>query len=142
MIAAMGYQITSKVLVGMGRAEDATERLTDEFWAEILQRTDIARLASERDLDWPQLVLGWEEQVEIPQPLALTLADALEDMFVNQDILDYVEDSESLDQFTARHVIDILRAGGVTLARIATPLAGDDVPPQWPSVLNGAASSP
>jgi hypothetical protein len=97
MIAAVGYQITSKVLVGMGRAEDATERITDEVWAEILQRTDIARLANERDLDWPQLVLGRVGQVEIPQPLALTLADALEDMFVNQDILDYVGDSESLD---------------------------------------------
>jgi hypothetical protein len=120
MIAAVGYQITSKVLVGMGRAEeDATERITDEVWAAILQRTDIARLANERNLDWLQLVLGREGQVEIPQPLALTLADALEDMFVNQDILDYVEDPESLDQFTARRVIDILRAGGATLARIA-----------------------
>jgi hypothetical protein len=108
MIAAVGYQITSKVLVGMGRAEeDATERLT------------IARLANERNLDWLQLVLGREGQVEIPQPLALTLTDALEDMFVNQDILDYVGDSESLDQFTARRVIDILRAGGATLERIA-----------------------
>jgi hypothetical protein len=120
MIAAVGYQITSKVLVGMGRAEeDATERLTDEVWAAILKRTDIARLANERNLDWLQLVLGREGQVEIPQPLALTLTDALEDMFVNQDILDYVGDSESLDQFTARRVIDILRAGGATLERIA-----------------------
>jgi hypothetical protein len=129
MIAAVSYQITSAVLVGMNREEGATERITDEVWAEILERTDIARLANERDLDLPQLVLGWEEQVEIPQPLALALADALEDMFVNQGILDYVEDPESLDQFTARRVIDILRAGGVTLARIATPHAGDDVPP-------------
>jgi hypothetical protein len=119
MIAAMGYQITSKVLVGMGRAEVATERLTDEVWAAILQRTDIARLASERDLDWPQLELGQEGEVEIPQPLANTLADALEDIFVSQDIRHYDGDSESLDQFTARRVIDILRAGGATLERIA-----------------------
>jgi hypothetical protein len=120
MIAAMGYQITSKVLVGMGREEeDATERITDEVWAAILQRTDIARLANERNLDWLQLVLGREGQVEIPQPLANTLADALEDIFVSQDIREYDGDSESLDQFTARRVIDILRAGGATLARIA-----------------------
>ena len=121
MIAAMGYQITSKVLVGMGRAEAATERMTDEVWAEILQRTDIVRLASERGLEWPQLALGRREQAEISQPLANILADALEDMYVSQDIRDYVWDSGSLDQFTARRVIDILRAGGVTLARIASP---------------------
>jgi hypothetical protein len=119
MIAAVSYQITSAVLVGMDREEGATERITDEVWAEILERTDIARLANERDLDLPQLVLGWEEQADIPQPLANTLADSLEDMFVNQDIREYEGDSESLDQFTARRVIDILRAGGVTLARIA-----------------------
>ncbi len=125
----MGYQVTSKVLVGMGRAEVATERITDEVWAEILQRTDIVRLADERGLEWPtQLALGRREQAEIPQPLANTLADALEDMFVSQDILEYDEDAGSLDQYTARRVIDILRAGGVTLARIASPLAGDDAP--------------
>jgi hypothetical protein len=125
----MGYQVTSKVLVGMGRAEeDATERLTDEVWGEILQRTDIVRLASERGIDWPELALGRSEQAEIPQPLANTLADALEDMFVGQDIREYDEDAGSLDQYTARRVIDILRAGGVTLARIAPPLAGDDAP--------------
>ena len=129
MIAAMGYQITSKVLVGMGRAEAATERMTDEVWAEILQRTDIVRLASERELDWPELALGRREQAEISQPLANILADALEDMYVSQDIRDYVWDGGSLDQYTARRVIDILRAGGVTLARIASPLAGDDAPP-------------
>ena len=129
MIAAMGYQVTSKVLVGMGRAEGATERLTDEVWAEILERTDIARLASERDLDWPELALGRREQVEIPQPLADTLADALEDMLGRRDIGDYLGEGGSLDQFTARRVIDISRAGGVTLARIASPLAGDDAPP-------------
>jgi hypothetical protein len=129
MIAAVSYQITSAVLVGMNREEGATERITDEVWAEILERTDIARLANERDLDLPQLVLGWEEQADIPQPLANTLADALEDMYVHQDVREYNEDPESLDQFTARRVIDILRAGGVTLARIATPHAGDDVPP-------------
>jgi hypothetical protein len=122
MIAAMGYQITSKVLVGMGRAEAATERMTDEVWAEILQRTDIVRLASERELDWPELALGRREQAEIPQLLANTLADALEDMYVRQDIREYDEDAGSLDQFTARRVIDILRAGGVTLARIASPM--------------------
>jgi hypothetical protein len=82
MIAAMGYQITSKVLVGMGRTEVATERLTDEVWAEILQRTDIVRLASERGLDWPEgLALGRRERADIPQPLANTLADALEDIY-------------------------------------------------------------
>jgi hypothetical protein len=124
----MGYQITSKVLVGLGRAEAATERMTDEVWAEILQRTDIVRLASERELDWPELALGRREQAEIPQPLANTLADALEDMYVRQDIREYDEDAGSLDQFTARRVIDILRAGGVTLAQIASPLAGDDAP--------------
>jgi hypothetical protein len=129
MIAAMGYQITSKVLVGMGRAEAATERMTDEVWAEILQRTDIVRLASERGLEWPTLALGRREQAEISQPLANILADALEDMYVSQDIRDYVWDSGSLDQYTARRVIDILSAGGVTLARIASPLAGDDAPP-------------
>jgi hypothetical protein len=121
MIAAMGYQITSKVLVGMSR-ESATERMTDEVWAEILQRTDIVRLASERGLDWPELALGGREQAEIPQPLANTLADALEDMFVTQGIRDYLGDGGSLDQFTARRVINILRAGGVTLARIASPM--------------------
>ena len=126
----MGYQITSKVLVGMGRAEAATERMTDEVWAEILQRTDIVRLASERGLVWPQLAaLGRREQAEISQPLANILADALEDMYVSQDIRDYVWDGGSLDQYTARRVIDILRAGGVTLARIASPLAADDAPP-------------
>ena len=129
MIAAMGYQITSKVLVGMGRAEAATERMTDEVWAEILQRTDIVGLASERGLEWPTLALGRREQAEISQPLANTLADALEDMYVSQDIRDYVWDGGSLDQYTARRAIDILRAGGVTLARIASPLAGDDAPP-------------
>jgi hypothetical protein len=129
MIAAMGYQITSKVLVGMGRAEVATERMTDEVWAEIFQRTDIVLLASERGLDWPEgLALGRREQADIPQPLANTLADALEDMYVHQDIREYDEDAGSLDQFTARRVIDILRAGGVTLAQIASPLAGDDAP--------------
>jgi hypothetical protein len=129
MIVAMGYQITSKVLVGMSRAEVATERMTDEVWAEILQRTDIVRLASERGLEWPTLALGRREQAEISQPLANTLADALEDMYVSQDIRDYVGDGGSLDQYTARRGIDILRAGGVTLARIASPLAGDDAPP-------------
>ena len=124
----MGYQITSKVLVGLGRAEAATERMTDEVWAEILQRTDIVRLADERELDWPELALGRREQAEIPQPLADTLADALEDMYVRQDIREYDEDAGSLDQFTARRVIDILRAGGVILAQIAPPLAGDDAP--------------
>jgi hypothetical protein len=124
----MGYQITSKVLVGLGHAEAATERMTDEVWAEILQRTDIVRLADERELDWPELALGRREQAEIPQPLANTLADALEDMYVHQDIREYDEDAGSLDQFTARRVIDILRAGGVILAQIASPLAGDDAP--------------
>jgi hypothetical protein len=124
----MGYQITSKVLVGMGRTEDATERMTDEVWGELVRRTDIVLLASERDLDWPELALGRREQAEIPQPLANTLADALEDIYVHQDIREYDEDAGSLDQFTARRVIDILRAGGVTLARIASPLAGDDAP--------------
>ena len=124
----MGYQITSKVLVGLGRAEAATERMTDEVWAEILQRTDIVRLADERELDWPELALGRREQAEIPQPLADTLADALQDMYVHQDIREYDEDAGSLDQFTARRVIDILRAGGVILAQIASPLAGDDAP--------------
>jgi hypothetical protein len=128
MIAAMGYQVTSKVMVGLGR-EPATERMTDEVWAEILRRTDIVRLASERGLDWPELALGRGEQTDLPQPLADTLADALEDMFVREDIADYVEDAGSLDQFTARRVIDILRAGGVILARIASPLVGDDAPP-------------
>jgi hypothetical protein len=123
MIAAMGYQITSRVLVGMGR-EPATERMTDDVWAEILQRTDIVRLASERGLDWPELALGRREQAEIPQPLAEILADALEDIYVRQDISEYLGDGGSLDQYTARRVIDILRAGGVTLARIASPLAG------------------
>ena len=118
----MGYQITSKVLVGLGRAEAATERMTDEVWAEILQRTDIVRLADDRELDWPELALGRREQAEIPQPLANTLADALEDMFVTQGIRDYLGDGGSLDQFTARRVINILRAGGVTLARIASPM--------------------
>jgi hypothetical protein len=129
MIASMGYQITSKVLVGMGRTEVATERMTDEVWAEVLQRTGIVGLASERGLDWPELALGRREQAEIPQPLANTLADALEDIYVHQDIREYDEEAGSLDQFTARRVIDILRAGGVTLAQIASPLAGDDAPP-------------
>ena len=112
MITAMGYQITSKVLVGMGR-EPATEQMTDEVWADLLQRTDIARLASERGLDWPELALG--RRVEIPKPLA----DALEDMFVVHGIRAYLGDGGSLDQFTARRVIAILRAGGVTLERTA-----------------------
>jgi hypothetical protein len=83
---------------------------------------------SERGLDWPELALGRREQAEIPQPLANTLADALKEMYVRQDIREYDEDAGSLDQFTARRVIDILRAGGVTLAQIASPLAGDDAP--------------
>jgi hypothetical protein len=99
----------------MSRGEDATERLADEVWGEILQRTDIARLVNERDLDWPQLVLGREGQVEIPQPLADTLADALEDMLGRREIGDYLGEGGTLDQFTIRRVIDILRAGGVTL---------------------------
>jgi hypothetical protein len=125
MIAAMGYQITSKVLVGMGRAaEDATERMTDEVWAEIVRRTDIVRLASERGLDWPEeLALGRREQAEIPQPLADTLADALENMLGGREMGDYLGEGGSLDEFTARRVIDILRAGGVTLALIAPPVA-------------------
>jgi hypothetical protein len=117
----MGYQITSKVLVGMGREDGATERMTDEVWGEILQRTDIARLANERNLDWLQLVLGREGQVEIPQPLADTLADALENMLDRREIGDYLGEGGTLDQFTARRVIGILRAGGATLARIASP---------------------
>jgi hypothetical protein len=118
MIPAMGYQITSKVLVGMGR-EPATEQMTDEVWADLLQRTDIVRLASERGLDWPELAPG--RRVEIPKPLADALADALEDMFVVHGIRAYLgEDGGSLDQFTARRVIDILRAGGVTLERTAS----------------------
>jgi hypothetical protein len=115
----MGYRITSKVLVGMGRTEVATERMTDEVWAEILQRTGIVQLASERGLDWPELALGRREQADIPQPLANTLADAIEALYVQQHIREYDEDAGSLDQFTARRVIDILRAGGVTLAQIA-----------------------
>jgi hypothetical protein len=129
MIAAMGYQITSRVLVGMGRAEAATEHMTDEVWGEIVQRSGIVGLASERGVDWPELALGRREQAEIPQPLANTLADALEDIYVHQDIREYDEDAGSLDQFTARRVIDILRAGGVTLSQIGSPLAGDDAPP-------------
>jgi hypothetical protein len=117
MIAAVGYQITSKVLVGMGR-EPATEQMTDEVWADLLQRTDIVQLASERGLDWPELALG--RRVEIPKPLADALADALEDMFVVHGIRAYLGDVGSLDQFTARRVIDILRAGGVTLERTAS----------------------
>jgi hypothetical protein len=129
MIAAMGYQITSKVLVGMSRASEATERMTDEVWREILGRTEIVVLASELGLDWPELELGRTEQAEIPQPLADTLADALEAMLGRRDIGDYLGEGGSLDQFTVRRVIDILRAGGVTLAKIAPPLAGDDAPP-------------
>lgn len=125
MIVAMGYQITSQVLVGMGREDDATERITDEVWDEILRRTDIVRLAGERRLDWPELGLGGREQAEIPQPLANTLADALEDMFVRQDmrqdIRDRLGEGTALPEYTARRVIDILRAGGVALARIASP---------------------
>jgi hypothetical protein len=125
MIAAMGYQITSQVLVGMGREEDATERITDEVWAEIVRRTAIEGLASERGLDWPELELGRKEQAEIPQPLADTLANALEDMFVRQDfrqdIRDRLGEGTALPEYTARRVIDILRAGGVTLERIASP---------------------
>ncbi len=128
MIAAIGYQITSRVLVGMGRAEAATEHMTDEVWGEIVQRSGIVGLASERGVDWPELALGQREQADIPQPLANTLADALEDMYVHQDIREYDEDAGSLDQFTARRVIDILRAGGVILAQIAPPLAGGDAP--------------
>ena len=129
----MGYEITSKVLVGMGREEAATERMTDEVWDELVRRADIVRLASERGLDWPELELGGKEQAEIPQPLANTLADALEDMFVRQDfrqdIRDRLGEGTALSEYTARRVIDILRAGGVTLARIAPPLAGDDASP-------------
>ena len=85
----------------MGR-EPATEQMTDEVWEEILRRTDIVRLASQRGLEWPtQLALGRREHAEIPQLLANTLADALEDIFVSQDIREYDSDSESLDQFTA-----------------------------------------
>ncbi len=126
----MGYQVTSKVLVGMGRPEVATERMTDEVWAEVLGRTGIVGLASERGLDWPDLTRGRRERADIPQPLANTLADAIEDNYVQQHIREYDEDAGTLDQFTARRVIDILRAGGVSLARIASPpLAGDDPPP-------------
>jgi hypothetical protein len=133
MILAMGYQVTSKVLVGMGREDDATERITDEVWGELVRRTDIVRLASERGLEWPQLELGGKEQAEIPQPLADTLADALEDMFVRQDfrqdIRDRLGEGTALSEYTARRVVDILRAGGVTLARITAPPVGDDAPP-------------
>jgi len=119
MIAAMGYQITSQVLVGMGREEAATERITDEVWAEIVRRTAIEGLASERGLDWPELELGRKEEAEIPQPLADTLANALEDMFVRQDfrqdIRDRLGEGTALPEYTARRVIDILRAGGATL---------------------------
>jgi len=128
MIAAMGYQITSKVMVGLAR-EPATQRITDEVWEEILRLTGIVRVANERGLDWPELALGRGEQVEISQALADTLADALQDVFVSEDIPDYVEDDDTLDQFTARRIIDILRAGGVILARISPPLAGDESPP-------------
>jgi hypothetical protein len=128
MMAAMGYQITSQVMIGLAR-EPATERMTDAVWEEILRQTDIVGLASERGLDWPELTLGRREQAEIPQPLANTLADALQEMFVSEDIQDYVEDDEILDQFTARRVIDILRAGGVTLTRSASSPAGEDAPP-------------
>ncbi len=121
MIAAMGYQITSSFLVGMGRESEATERMTDEVWGEMLQRTDIVRLANEREPDWPQLELGREGQVEIPEPLAHALADALENMLDRRAIGDYLGEGGSLDQFTARRVIGILRAGGATLARIASP---------------------
>ena len=133
MILAMGYQITSKVLVGMGREDDATERMTDEVWGELVRRTDIVRLASERGLDWPQLELGRKEQAEIPQSLADTLAYALEEMFLQQDfrqdIRDRLGEGIAVPEYTARRVIDILRAGGVTLARIASPPVGDDAPP-------------
>ena len=121
MIAAIGYQVTSKVLVGMDREDGATERMSDEVWGEIVRRTAIVRLASERGLDWPELELGRKEQAEIPQPLADTLADALEDMFVGQDIRLYLGEGTTLSEYTARRVIDILRAGGVTLARITSP---------------------
>ena len=121
MIAAIGYQVTSKVLVGMDREDGATERMSDEVWGEIVRRTAIVRLASERGLDWPELELGRKEQAEIPQPFADTLADALEDMFVGQDIRLYLGEGTTLSEYTARRVIDILRAGGVTLARITSP---------------------
>lgn len=125
MIAAMGYQITSNVLVGMGRADDATEHMTDEVWDELVRRAAIERLASERGLGWPELELGRKEQAEVPQPLADTLANALEDMFVRQDfrqdIRDRLGEGTALSEYTARRVIDILRAGGVTLERTASP---------------------
>lgn len=125
----MGYQITSKVMVGLARTP-ATERMTDEVWVDILERTGIVRLVHEHGLDWPDLTLGRGEEVEIPRSLADTLADAIEDLYVSEDLQEYVEDEATLDQFTARRVIDILRAGGVSLARIASPpLAGDDPPP-------------
>ena len=115
----MGYQVTSQVLVGMGREAEATELITDEVWAEIVRRTAIEGLASERGLDWPELELGRKEQAEIPQPLADTLANALEDMFVRQDfrqdIRDRLGEGTALPEYTARRVIDILRAGGATL---------------------------
>ena len=124
----MGYQITSQVMVGLAR-EPATERMTDEVWVDILERTGIVRLVHEHGLDWPDLTLGLGEEVEIPQSLADTLADAIEDLYVTEDLQEYVEDDATLDQFTARRVIVILRAGGVSLARTAPPLAGDDAPP-------------
>jgi hypothetical protein len=129
----MGYQITSKVLVGMGREDDATELMTDEVWGELVRRTDIVRLARERGLVWPELELGGKEQAEIPQALADTLAYALEEMFLRQDfrqdIRDRLGEGTAVPEYSARRIIDILRAGGVILARIAPPLAGDDPPP-------------
>ena len=84
---------------------------------------DVAQQATERGLDWPELTPGREKPVEIPQSHADALADALE------DLEEYGEDDETLDQFTVQRVIEILRSGGVILVRIAGPLAGDDARP-------------
>jgi hypothetical protein len=127
----MGYQITSKVLVEMG-GDHATERVTDDVWHEILRRADVVRPAYERELPGPTLALGRKERAEIPQPLADLLADALDDMLTRQEILEHIGDGGTLDRDTARRVIYILRAGGVILQRIASPLAGDDAH-LWPS---------
>jgi hypothetical protein len=123
----MGYQITSETLVRVRRPH-ATERMTEAVWLEIIRRTDIVQLASACGLAWPELALGRKGKVEIPNPLANALADALDEVLVAKEIANLYTDGGELSRDTARRVIYILRAGAVKLERTPPWVAGVDVP--------------
>jgi hypothetical protein len=119
-------------VLAQARDRCATESMTDAVWLEILRRTDIARLATENEVPYPDLVLRRKEKQDLPAPLSDLLAHALNEVLVTEEIPDHITDGGELDRDTARRVLYILWARRVRLERT----------PQWMDGDHGDAAQP